>query len=259
ISILFGHLCAALCVMNATFAAHERHSARWFALAGSIGALCAVLLSATRGAVLTLLVLGGIGVLAWCRAHARRWLAIAAAFAVLVAVVALTPLGRGTLERIAEGYAELRAHRVAETALERREVPALPACLDNAAFARAVLASGALRFHGDATAAVIPAGPAFAALDAPDCSGSGVLRISSTGKKTPHVVLPVRNVSPDVSVDARIVVRGEGAVRLLGNGRYRVAVAWDEPRLITLDGTKAPTGAVVIMPAPGRSIDVALV
>lgn len=215
ISILFGHLAAALAAVNLALALHARSRMRWLNAAGALCAFGAVLLSGTRGAALTALIVGVLLIIAVCGRSARRWAAASAVVVLMAAVVAMTPLARHLLDRVADGVEQASDHMQLDNKLAVASTDAVPACLESPDLLRALVSSGNLRIVGDAALQIVE--PGFS-VENTQCAGGAFLSIDNNGSRHASLVLPERSVSAGSSSVA-VVVRGKGSLRFADNSR----------------------------------------
>jgi len=236
ISILFGHLSAALAVVNLALALRGVDGTRGWAMAGAAGGLAAVLLSGTRGAALTVLIIGGLVCLTWCGRDGRRWLKAGTAAAVVVAMIALTPLAQNLLDRLGDGKRQVAEHVRADAILAKYAAPEqLPACLDAPELLHWLLASGNVRVAGNTVAIQVIENADFAPVTGTRCAGGAFLRVDNTGPKHVSIVLPERSVAPDGGSGGSLLLRGKGAVRLATAGSAVQRFNFKQPRRLDLD------------------------
>ncbi|MBW3568268.1 MAG: hypothetical protein KY410_10000, partial [Proteobacteria bacterium] len=213
ISILFGHLAAALVVVNLALAFYETHRMRWLNAAGALCALGAVLLSGTRGAALAAMIVAAFMVIAWCGRSTRRWTG-AGVVVLVAALVVMTPLAKNLRDRIDDGMEQASEHmQLSHRLAEHANPDALPACLESPDLLRALVSSGSLRTVGDARLQVIE--PGFSA-GITQCTGSAFLRIVNDGSRHASLVFPERSV-PHGNSSVVAILRGKGTLRFADN------------------------------------------
>lgn len=252
LSIVFGHLCAALAAVNLALATRLAGNPRWLVLAGGAGAILAVVLSGTRGAVLTVLVVGGVLAVAWCGRRWRRWAAVALGVAGGGVALLLTPAADILGARFAEGIDNLERHVQARAFLQDFSWPAeTPACLDAPELLDWMLASGSIELSGGATARVVEPAPAFATAA---CAGRAFLRFQNPGREHATIRLPERSTPPDRNGGA-LLVRGEGELRLPGSS-FRARVETQLPQRLAPAATPGPPPRHVLVLGPGERLDV---
>lgn len=217
ISIVFGHLAAVLFAVNLAIALFEKKG-RPVALLAAGFALAAVTLSSTRGALLAVFAVLGVGVLLailldrdW-----RRPARLAGFITVLLSAVVIA--GWALLPRFEDGLAEFRAYIAladsAETRVSRE-------CLDREALERLVKFSESRRVEVD----VIEHDGMT------DCAGGGAIRLANTSDAAGYWRSPYRNV-PE-GADGRVLLRGHARLKLEGHEKWRTVDA-AEPRVVEL-------------------------
>ncbi|HEX7029837.1 MAG TPA: O-antigen ligase family protein [Gammaproteobacteria bacterium] len=248
ISIVFGHLSAALFAVNlaiALFGKEGRPMAwpvPWLA-AGF--ALAAVTLSSTRGALLAVLAALGAGVLVallldrgW-----RRPGRLAGVVAVLLAAAGIA--GWALLPRFADGLAEFRAYMAladsAETRVKRE-------CLGRGALERLVRFSESYGVEVDIVAQRGLSG----------CADGGAIRLENPSEKAGQWRSPYRNLPEGAG--GRVRLLGQAGLKLEGNEKWRKVDA-AEPREVELPAVQdvEQTRFFVRVPPGGRVLLVPLV
>lgn len=242
ISIVFGHLSAALAVVNLALVVRLRKTNRLLAVAGFAGATVAVLLSGTRGAVVTLLLAGLLLVAYACGTDKRRWVKAAVVAATILIIAALTPLTKMVSERFVEGADQIEQHVKSENLLEQHaQFHQLPACVDSAEFLQWLVDDSELRISGNATMRVIDNA---ANAVATDCNES-LLRIDDTGPGRVKVVLPERSVSPQPDQDLVLVLAGNGELRIGSKSSRRFTS--EQPQLVQLKSVAVDARPVIVV------------
>lgn len=253
ISIVFGHLSAALAVINLALLVHERKAMRIFAIAGFFGATIAVLLSGTRGAVLTLLLAGLLLVAYACGTDTRRWLKAAAVAFVLLLVAVFTPFTGMVHQRFAEGIEQVEQYAASEQLLEQHaQFVQLPTCLDAAEFLQWLVADGEMHISGDASVRVLDNSAAAAIAG---CNAS-VLRVDDTGAGRVKVVLPKLSQPPQAGQHLALVLAGEGVLRI--GGETIQEFAGNQPRLVQARSENASARWVIVV-ADDSHVEIAFV
>ncbi|HEX6927742.1 MAG TPA: O-antigen ligase family protein [Gammaproteobacteria bacterium] len=259
ISILFGHLCAALLLVNLVFAVRERNAWRWLAWAGALGALAGMLLSATRGAVLAVVVVGGVLVVMWGGLWWRRWAALLLAAAATAPVLILTPLADNLGARFEEGLADVQRRVQAKAFLENFDWPQqAPACLDSPALLDWMVESQAVRTSGSIDVLVVKNDPTFAMAD-DTCTGRAFLRIRNSGASRATARLPERSVPRNAASGGVLLVRGEGQLRLAGDHACRMTVKTQVPQRAVLEGGPTNRTRHVVALDPDQYMDVVFI
>ncbi len=249
ISIVFGHLCAALFAVNLVCMLYLQRRQRIAAVLGTLGALVAVLLSGTRGALMSVAVVIAIVSIAWAGRSVRRWISVlACALAGTVAMFA-SGVHESVTSRIEQGVAELAQFQEGSKLDVPMEAASCPA---SETFLHALVDNG--RVHGDALGIRIERVQDAESLRSLACDGEYVLVLHNAGKKAAWLMLPTRNVPADRR-DATLLVRG--TAMFLVNGAARDAwlqtrtTAWQR---IRLDGSTTKDSRVRVILEPGDEI-----
>lgn len=253
ISIVFGHLSAALAVTNLALLIHERNAIRVLMVAGVVGATIAVLLSGTRGAVLTLLIAGLLLVAYACGTDTRRWLKAAAVAFVLLLVAVFTPFTGMVHQRFAEGIDQVERYAASEQLLEQHaQFAQLPTCLDASEFLQWLMSDGEMHISGNASVRVLD-NSATAAIAG--CNAS-VLRVDDTGAGRVKVVLPKLSQPPQAEQHLALVLAGEGELRV--GGETIQEFAGNLPRLVQARSENANARWVIVV-ADDSHVEIAFV
>ncbi|HEX7046440.1 MAG TPA: O-antigen ligase family protein [Gammaproteobacteria bacterium] len=217
ISIVFGHLAAVLFAVNLAIALFEKKG-RPVALLAAGFALAAVTLSSTRGALLAVLAVLGIGVLLailldrdW-----RKAARLAGVVAVLLSAVVIA--GWALLPRFEDGLAEFRAYIALADSAEAR---VSRECLDPEALERLVKFSESRGVEID----VVEHGGMT------DCAGSGAIQLVNTSDAAGYWRSPYRNLPEGAG--GRVLLRGDARLKLEGQEKWRTVDA-AEPRAVEL-------------------------
>ncbi|MDX1454539.1 MAG: O-antigen ligase family protein [Gammaproteobacteria bacterium] len=109
ISILFGHLSAAFAISLGVLGLHRQGQARFLFFLAAFMAVVAVILSGTRGAVLSLCVLALLAAVLWNRLSVQRWLVSAGLALLVTTALWISPAGQRMGERLAAMDAEFSA------------------------------------------------------------------------------------------------------------------------------------------------------
>lgn len=247
IAIVFGHLgvtVALACVAGVLFL--RGRFERVLAMAGFIAAVAAIMLSGTRGAWLSLLVLGGALLLLWWRQVAWRQRMLSVAAAGILAAAAGFLLYKPLVSRMNEAVDQWHSYQAANTRLAEFE-NSTTGCINHAAFLE-FYAGQFRRSKRDLTQIDVIKDPAIAEHG---CPAGSVIRLRNTGDRSDWLTTPRRAIAESENAPARAVwlVRGKGAVQFGGTRDSRTPIDSESYRRFELAHPQArwPTVATFIL------------
>lgn len=255
ISILFGHLCAALAMVNLALALLLRDPARWLSLVAAVAAMVAVWFSVTRGAMLAMLLVALFLLYRKVRQGFTRNEAVA--FATSFVVIAGFVLSHGAgLERYTRGVGDgvqLAARVLQPAALPDR---ALPYCLSDNGFQEQLVAKSYFGGSGKAVVSHATMDEPWIAGDVHCDSGTRMVIENTSSRDHRWIYLPLRNVPLGAPVSASLLMRGRGIAGLGGwKAANRLKVDSEIVTRVDLEPMGTSDTRILIVLAPGQRIE----
>lgn len=258
ISILFGHLSAALFVVNAVICLDKEGAVRRLAAAGALFALIAVLLSATRGALLTVALVILLMVVVCVRRQAKELVLVILSLAVITVGFSLTQSGSAFLARFA-----VLATEIVETdsagALDMAARSALPGCRNDVEFLSWLEANSLIGGKGRLLVRVTGLdAEARDQLQLHGCNAQEALFLENESKRrSAWIYLPPRNVPESASGGGTVLVRGTGLAGLGGApAETRVPIDSENFDTLVFQAHPASNARHLFVLRPGDSLQI---
>lgn len=259
IPIVFGHASAAMVgMLLSVFLLYcRKNKLDLLLLGGILFAFLAVLLSGTRGALLST-VLVGFALFVWMAANSRsRKPIVGVLVALLIIAVIVASFGGRITHRFTKIFNEVENHFSHAQIQQNFDWPPLPGCFNQRGFLQWIADNSVLSGEGRLVITVDPVDNEEWQDGTLTCQGGYALTIANPDDARGWVFLPPRSVPPRSTDQNVLMVRGRGTLSLAGTPREdRTRVNTAQVRMLTIDGalSKSANTQVLVALRPGELV-----